>query len=99
MTAKPMPTVASGEWVEIGRLDFGRQPRSAVVCGPPQPHHDASCCIEVVYLDAHGRAINEDLQWNGTHWEFAEPGPCGGYADNHSRLRSFVSVLRRGRYV
>ena len=54
--------------------------------------------IEVVYLDWINRAINEDLIWTGSNWEFAKKGLGGHYADKYPRLTLFISILRSGRH-
>lgn len=85
---KSRPEIAPGNWLRIG--DSGK---AAVVC---QIHADHAH-VEVVYLDDRDRAINEDVIWDGSKWQFRHPGPCGGYADKYSRLASFVAILRSGR--
>jgi len=79
--------VKPGDWIMVGKNG-----KSAVVCCV----YDDKDEVEVVYLDG-GRAINEDVIWKIDHWEFKIEGPCGGYADNYSRLSDYVAILRRGR--
>lgn len=87
------PIVQPGGWVKIG-TGIGVD---AVVC---QVYSDGDLGdIEVVYLDRGGRAINEDVIWKDKYWDFKHQGPCGGYADNSSRLSEFVAILRRGRWT
>jgi hypothetical protein len=87
------PTVSPGDWITFGS---GSLSKSAVVC---KVYQDTSLAdIEVVYLDDRNRAINEDMVWKDSEWHFKHPGPSGGYADNYSRLRSYVAQLRRGKY-
>ncbi|CAM3468352.1 hypothetical protein LLO_0940 [Legionella longbeachae NSW150] len=62
---------------------------SAIVCSV---YDDQNRC-EVVYLSGN-KAINEEVIWNGDSWQFAISGPCGGYADQISRLSSHVCRLR-----
>lgn len=65
--------------------------RRAVVCTVHSPGR-----VEVVHLERN-HAINEDAVWLGDRWGFEHPGPTGGYADKHDRLRAFVTQLRRPR--
>lgn len=83
-----MSEIKEGDWIRIGK---GMQGRDAVIC---RVKSDASA--EVVYLDR-DRSINEDVEWKNDHWDFKNPGPCGGYADNSDRLKQFVQILRQGR--
>lgn len=53
---------------------------------------------EVVYMDHKGMAINEDAALNGEKWEFKIQKPCGGYADNNTRLSPFVQMLKSKKY-
>lgn len=75
------------DWISIGVRD-------AVVC---RIYENEPNKIEVVYLDRN-RAINEDAHFKDNNWTFVHDGPCGGYADNYSRLAEFVSILRSGRW-
>ncbi len=90
------PKVNPCDWITIGKGTGLIDKLDAVVC---QVHDDSDYAdIEVVYLDDRNRAINEDVIWDQSHWEFKNQGPCGGYADRYSRLAEFVAILRRGRY-
>jgi hypothetical protein len=80
------PEVKPGDWIRIG------EKVSAVVC---TLYDNAPDKVEVVYLNSK-KAINEDVIWTGEGWKFAIEGPCGGYADNYSRLSTYVNILRRG---
>lgn len=80
------PAVKSYDWIVVGQKD-------AVVCNVLKDSEQ----IEIVYLDDKDKAINEDVRWNGSRWEFVNQSPCGGYADNNSRLSVFVGILRAGR--
>lgn len=87
------PNVTPGDWIIFGS---SLSPKSAVVC---KVYQDTSFAdIEVVYIDDRNRAINEDMVWKDGKWQFKHSGPCGGYADNYSRLRDYVTKLRKGRY-
>ena len=90
MTEKP--TIKRGDWISFGS---GLLPKHAVVCTVFKDNSLAD--IEVVYLDDRDRAINEDMIWKDGKWQFKISGPCGGYADNYSRLSDYVAQLRRGR--
>ena len=81
------PEVSPRDWISIG--ERGRV--SGVVCDVRADD------VEVVYLDDRSRAINEDVRWADTHWEFAMPGQGGGYADIYQRLSEYVAILRAGR--
>jgi len=89
MTEKP--TVRPGDWITFGS---GVLLKKAVVCTVYQ--NTSLADIEVVYLDDRDRAINEDMVWKDGKWQFKQPGPCGGYADQYDRLKGYVSQLRRG---
>ena len=86
------PTVKPGDWISFGS---GMLSRNAVVSNVYQD--DSWADIEVVYLDERDRAINENMVWKEEKWQFKISGPCGGYADNYSRLNDYVAQLRRGR--
>jgi hypothetical protein len=77
-----------GGWISFSKDQKLKQ--QAVVC-----HIYDSENIEVVYLDERNRAINEDMKLIDGKWEFKISGPCGGYADNRSRLREYVGILRQ----
>jgi hypothetical protein len=76
------------DWIHVGFRD-------AVVC---KIYDKELSKIEVVYLDDRNRAINEDVHFKDGKWKFLIDGPNGGYADGYPRLRTFVSILRVGRY-
>ena len=80
-----MPGIEPRQWVSVGERGYV----NAVVCGVHNDH------IEVVYLDDRNRAINEDVLWSGSYWEFKIEGPCGGYADKYSRLSDYVHIPSR----
>ena len=82
-----MPAVKCFAWIRIGSVN--------AIVSTIYAHRPGE--IEVVYLDERDRAINEDAVWRDDGWHFLIPGVCGGYADNYSRLASFVSELRSGR--
>lgn len=84
----PMPKLEAGAWIVIG------DGQRAVVCGPPSS--DSADHLEIVYLDGRDRAINEDVRWTGSGWDFVGT-PQPGYADRYDRLRERVSQLRLGR--
>ena len=86
------PRVGPGDWITVGK-DSGLDAVVSHVYKDPE-----NADVEVVYLDRSGKAINEDVVWKEDHWAFKVPGPCGGYADGKTRLGSFVSKLRLGRY-
>lgn len=89
---KEKPIVSPGDWIRIG----SSPEVDAVVCTVYEDNQPGD--LEVVYLSDRNRAINEDIIWRGAYWEFLKEGPCGGYADNYSRLSEFVAILKRGRY-
>lgn len=83
------PQTRPGDWVLVGH---GKAVEAVVV----QVYAAGNAQCEVVYRDDRGRAINEDVKWDGERWTFVSDGPCGGYADRYDRLREYVSQLRRG---
>lgn len=89
-----IPDVNPGEWVQIGR----KKEVDAVISAIYEQLSANEGNIEVVYLDRINRAVNEDLKWTGSNWEFAKKGLGGCYADKHPRLALFVSILRSGRH-
>lgn len=90
-----MPNVSPGDQIMVGEKGNVH----AVVCNVYDGMSANGGNIEVVYLDNRNRAINEDVKWMGTYWEFAIKGPCGGYADNYDRLRHYVGILRASQSV
>jgi len=83
------PSVSPCDWISVGESGIVR----AVVCTVYQDSTIGDC--EVVYLDERDRAINENVRWVGTYWEFDKRGSdYGGYADNYSRLQEYVGILR-----
>jgi hypothetical protein len=89
-----MPDVNPGDWVQIGR----KKEVNAVISTVYERLSANEGNIEVVYFDRINRAINEDLIWTGSNWEFAKKGLGGCYANRYPRLALFVSILRRGRH-
>ena len=83
-----MPKVSPGEWVMVGSI---QAVVSNVYDGPSANGGNA----EVVFLDRH-QAVNRDVRWTGTEWEFVNQGDYGGYADRYSRLQPYVRILRSG---
>jgi len=83
------PRVKKEDIIYIGR-DGGIRAVVSHVYAEPKLN---GAVAEVVYDDK-GKAINEDVKWVLDHWEFAVPGPGGGYADRYDRLKHFVSILR-----
>lgn len=81
----PTPMLKEGDVISIGSF------KHAVVCSITGL--EKNFC-EAVYLDNRGKAINEDVRWNGTTWEFVHSGPCGGYADQSTRLAPYVRKLK-----
>ena len=79
--------VEPGDWVKVSHRD-------AVVCTVFEEPVDGD--IEVVFLDGRNRAINTEAVWRDDSWQFASDGPSDGYADNYTRLRNFVAILRAG---
>jgi len=90
------PRVYPGDWITVrGDDEKGtNQDVRAVVSRVPDGPDDPRRYVEVVYLDAKGRAINEDVVWTGSQWTFAMRGPCGGFADQNSSMVIYVRALR-----
>jgi len=87
-----MPKVSPGDLIWIGENDEVR----AVVCKVYNHISVAGGDIEVVFLDNGSRAINLDVKWTGSNWEFVFQGDYGGYADRYTRLQPYVRILRSG---
>jgi len=74
-------------------------PGSIVVVGKKEQVRAVVCTIrpkrvEVVYLDAFGKALHQEIQWHSGTWEFIA-GPQGGaLADKDMRLEQYVKMLR-----
>lgn len=58
------PSIQPGEWISIGKQGLVK----GVVCTVFRDTIQGDC--EVVYLDMGNRAINEDVRWAGSYWEF-----------------------------
>ena len=86
------PDIKDKDWIYFGS---GVLKKRAIVCDVRPPGHDMGD-IEIVYLDDRDRAINDEMVWNSTAWEFKYKGPSGGYADRSDRLRPYVARLRAG---
>jgi hypothetical protein len=82
------PSIQPGEWISIGKQGLVK----GVVCTVFRDTIQGDC--EVVYLDMGNRAINEDVRWAGSYWEFVHGRGGGGYADQFDRLQPFVHILR-----
>lgn len=83
------PLVKPGDWICVGRTD-------CVVARIFEPSHvegDAEVVFDPV------KPTNRNVRWEGDGWEFVDSGDFGGYADKYPRLRSYVQVLKRGKYA
>ncbi len=89
-----MPDVRLGDWIQVGKKKEIDAVVSIIYEGLSA--HEGN--IEAVYLDRINQAINEDLKWTGSNWEFAKKGLGGRYANKYPRLALFVSILRGGRH-
>ncbi len=50
--------------------------------------------VEVVYLDATGKALHQEIQWHAGAWEFIASVQDGRSADKDARLEHYVKMLR-----
>ena len=50
--------------------------------------------IEVVYLDAFGKALHQEIEWHAGTWEFIAGVQDGIPADKDARLEQYVKMLR-----
>jgi len=66
----------------------GGEPINAVVC-TIRPRR-----AEVVYLDAAGRALHQEIEWRRGTWELLADARQGRPADKDPRLERYVKVLR-----
>lgn len=53
--------------------------------------------VEVVYLDAYGKALHQEIQWHAGAWEFVGGVQDGLPADKDTRLGPYVKMLRMER--
>ena len=53
--------------------------------------------VEVVYLDAYGKALHQDIQWHAGAWVFVGDAQDGRPADKDTRLEPYVKMLRMDR--
>lgn len=83
------PNIAPGVWIKIGNTD-------CVVAVVRPPNDPAGDC-EVVHRPE--KPTNNSARWTGDAWDFVKTGDYGGYADRNPRLRSYVQILKRGRWA
>ena len=79
-----MEQIVSGSIVIVGKEEQVR----AVVC-TIRPKR-----VEVVYLDAFGKALHQEIQWHAGVWEFISGAYDGRPADKDTRLDQYVTMLR-----
>jgi hypothetical protein len=79
-----MEQIVPGSIVVVGKEDQIR----AVVC-TIRPKR-----VEVVYLDAFGKALHQEIQWRAGVWEFIAGVQAGAAADKDTRLEQYVKMLR-----
>ena len=53
--------------------------------------------VEVVYLDAYGKALHQEICWHTGAWEFVGGFQDGLPADKDTRLEPYVKILRMER--
>jgi hypothetical protein len=85
---RDIPKISRREWVIVGSI-------RAVVSNVYDGLSANGGNVEVVFLDGH-QAVNRDVRWTGTEWEFVNQGDYGGYADRYPRLQPYVGILRSG---
>ena len=79
-----MEQIVPGSVVEVGEKERIR----AVVCSI-RPKR-----VEVVYLDAVGKALHQEVEWHNGAWEFISGVYGGRPADKDTRLVQYVTMLR-----
>ena len=79
-----MEQIILGSIVAVGK----KESVQAVVCSI-RPKR-----VEVVYLDAFGKALHQEIHWTGGAWEFVAGVQGGVPADKDARLESYVKKLR-----
>ncbi len=79
-----MEQIVPGSIVAVGKEEQIR----AVVC-TIRPKR-----VEVVYLDAFGKALHQEVQWRVGAWEFTSGVQDGIPADRDTRLEQYVKMLR-----
>ncbi len=79
-----MEHIMAGSIVAVGNKEQIR----AVVC-TIRPRR-----VEVVYLDASGRALHQEIEWRAGVWEFITGAQDGVSADKDTRLEQYVKMLR-----
>ncbi len=79
-----MEQIVPGSVVEVGEKERVR----AVVC-TIRPRR-----VEVVYLDAIGKALHQEVEWHVGTWEFISGAHDGRPADKDTRLDQYVKMLR-----
>jgi len=75
-------------------------PGSIVAVGKEEQIRVVVCTIrpkrvEVVYLDAFGKALHHEIQWHSGVWEFVGGSQGGRPADKDARLEPYVKMLRK----
>ena len=79
-----MEQIVPGSVVEVGEKERIR----AVVC-TIRPKR-----VEVVYIDAVGKALHQEVEWHAGTWEFVADAHNGRPADKDTRLDQYVKKLR-----
>jgi hypothetical protein len=74
-------------------------PGSLLTVGQDAPVRAIVCTIrpkrvEVVYLDAAGRALHQEIEWRKGAWELISGAQNGHPADRDTRLEPYVKMLR-----
>lgn len=79
-----MEQIVAGSIIAVGRHESIRAVVSSIRSGR----------VEVVYLDAAGRALHREAEWRKGAWEFAEDAHEGRSAEKDARLERYVKLLR-----
>ena len=82
-----MDQITPGSIVEVGKQE---QVRAVVSTIRPRR-------VEVVYLDACGKALHQEIHWHAGAWEFVGGFQNGLPADKDTRLEPYVKMLRMER--
>lgn len=73
-------------------VGVGKQAQVRAVVSAIRPRR-----VEVVYLDACGKALHQEIHWHAGAWEFVGGFQGGLPADKDTRLEPYVKMLRMER--
>jgi len=79
-----MEQIVSGSLIAVGKNEHTQAVVSTIRPGR----------AEVVYLDATGKALHQEIEWRKGAWEFVGAVQGGRPADRDARLEQYVKLLR-----